>query len=116
MLWIRDILIWIRIRGSVPLNNESRSESCKFIAHLVRSQVTELREGSLFTFEDEAGKKFSTKKKFLPVSELDPHPGFGSGFKSEIRLRMRIRIRKLTSGRSGFETGSETFLSDPQHW
>jgi hypothetical protein len=41
--------------GSVPLTNGSGSESCKFIAHLVRSQVTELREGSLFMLEDEAG-------------------------------------------------------------
>jgi hypothetical protein len=34
----------------------------------------ELREGSLFIFEDEAGgKNCRTKKKFLPVSDLDPN-------------------------------------------
>jgi hypothetical protein len=38
-----------------PLTNGSGSESCKCIAHLVRVQVTELREGRLFMFEDEAG-------------------------------------------------------------
>jgi hypothetical protein len=54
VLWIRDILVWIRIRGSVPLTYGSGSESFKFIAHLVHSQITELREGSLFIFEDEA--------------------------------------------------------------
>jgi hypothetical protein len=65
VLWIRDIFVWIRIRGSVPLTNGSGSESCKFTAHHVRSQVTELREGSLFMFEDELGKNFSTKKEVL---------------------------------------------------
>jgi hypothetical protein len=38
-----------------PLTNGSGSESCKFFARLVRGQVTELREGRLFMFEDEAG-------------------------------------------------------------
>jgi hypothetical protein len=36
----------------------------------------ELREGSHLMFEDEAGLSFITKKKFLPVSGLDPNPGF----------------------------------------
>ncbi len=39
----------------MPLTNGSGSESCKLIAQLVRNQVTELREGSLFMYEDEAG-------------------------------------------------------------
>jgi hypothetical protein len=94
VLWIRDFLGWIRICGSVPLTNGSRSESCKFIAHLVRSQVTELREGSLFMFADEAGYKFSNKKKKLrPVSDLDPNPKPTSG-----RIRIRNRIRNFCFG------------------
>jgi hypothetical protein len=48
-----SVTFWyVRIRGSVPLYNGSGSESCKFIARLVRSQVMELREGSLFMFGD----------------------------------------------------------------
>jgi hypothetical protein len=42
-LRIRASYKWIRIRIR------------QIYAHLVRSQVTELREGSLFMFEDEAG-------------------------------------------------------------
>jgi hypothetical protein len=64
VLWIRDFLVRIRIRGSVPLSNVSGSESCKFIAHLVRSQVTELREGSLFTcLKKRLGINFGAKKR-----------------------------------------------------
>ncbi len=65
MLWISDILVRIRIRGSVPFTNGCGSESCKFIAHFVRSQVTELREGIHLMFEDEGGFKFYYKKEVL---------------------------------------------------
>jgi hypothetical protein len=63
VLWIRDFLVRIWIRGSVPLTNGSGSESRKFIAHLVRSQVTELREGSLLCLKMMLGKNFRTKKR-----------------------------------------------------
>ncbi len=113
MLWIRDFLVRIRIRGSVPLTKGSGSESCKFIAHLIRSQVTELMGGSLFMFEDEAGQNFRTKKKkFWPVFDLDPNPGFWSGFETGIRIRIRIWNKRQAGSWS--EIGSETFVSDPQ--
>ncbi len=101
VLWIRDFLVQIRIRGSVPLTNGSESESCKFIAH----QAMELRESSLFMFEDEAGYKFQNKKKkFWPVSDLDPNPGFESKFDSGFGYGFD----------SGFGSGFETnFRLDP---
>jgi hypothetical protein len=34
VLQIRDILVRIRVRGSVPLTNGSRSESCYFVSDL----------------------------------------------------------------------------------
>jgi hypothetical protein len=37
------------------------------------------------------GKNFRTKKKkFIPVSDLDPNAGFGFGCESGIRIRIRI--------------------------
>jgi hypothetical protein len=75
----------------------------KFFAHFVRSQVTQLMEGSL---EDEAAYNLSAKK-IRPVSDLYPDPGFGSGFES----------------RSKTGSGSETNFRpdpdpkpDPQHY
>ncbi len=46
----------------------------KVIAHFVRSQVVELREGSLFIFKNELRKNFSKKIMFRPISDLDPDP------------------------------------------
>ncbi len=59
------------------------------------------------------------KRKFWPVSDPDPNPGYGSRSKSGIRIRIRIwiriRIQNLPQAGSGSETGSETFVSIPQH-
>jgi hypothetical protein len=40
VLRIHDILVWIRIRGSMPLTNGSRSGSCYFHHWPSRSQQT----------------------------------------------------------------------------
>jgi hypothetical protein len=76
------VTFWFGSRS--PEANGSGSESCKFIAHLDRSLVTELREGSLLCLKMRLGKNFRTKTRSL---------GFGSGFESGIRIRIRIRIR-----------------------
>ena len=130
MLWIRDFLVRIRIRGSVPLTNGSGSESCKFIAHLVRSQVTELRESSLFIFE----LRRWGWVKILEQKKTEVLASFWS--RSESRIRIRVRIwdpnpdsnpdldpdsnpdpnPKLTSGRIRIRDRIRNFVSDPQHW
>ncbi len=73
----------------------------KFIAHFVRSQVTELREDRLFMFEDEAAWNLCKKRSFgqfliciqiqdsVSIQDSNPHPK--SGFKSGVRIRIRIR-------------------------
>ncbi len=71
----------------------------KFIAHFVRSQVTELREDRLFMFEDEAAWNLSKKRSFgqfliciqIQDSDSNPHP--------DPKLSSsRIRIRNFCFG------------------
>ncbi len=85
----------------------------KFIAQVVRSQVTELRDDFL-CLKMRLRKNFSTKRgsfgQFLiriRIQDLDPdpNPGFESGFESGSdskltagRIRIRYRIRNFCFG------------------
>ncbi len=84
------------------------SLSCKFIAHLARSQVTELRKGSLLCLKMRLGKNFRTKKRclgqfliWIRIQDSDtdsnpdsnPNPKLTSG-----RIRIRNRIRNFCFG------------------
>ncbi len=97
LLWVlffygaaRDSLAW---GGTIHMQNAYMCEillDWKFLL----SQVTELRDGRLFMFEDEAAKKnFCTKRGSLGQFLIRIwNPGFGSGSKSGIRFRIWIRI------------------------
>ncbi len=104
------------------MTNGSGSESRKFVAHLVRSQVMELREGTFLFLKMRLGKNFRTKKRsfgqfLIQIRIQDSDPDSNPGFESGIRIRIRIRSESETNFRRfGSETGSVSFVSDPQHW